>query len=102
MEERVRGNVFVFLTVHNVFLTRFPIAPQFLVPYYLAKAEIPCTYIWCERRRGGRNKRHTDLGLYVGECPMFQKILVMVQSNGSFWKKKNHGCASLFNRSMNK
>jgi hypothetical protein len=27
-----------------------------LVPYYLAKAEIPCTYIWCERRRGGRNK----------------------------------------------
>jgi hypothetical protein len=37
----------------------------------------------------GGIRRHTVLGLYIWECPMFQKILVMVQSNGSFWKKKN-------------
>jgi hypothetical protein len=88
VEERVRGDFLFFLTVHNVFLTTFPIPPQFLLPYCLAKAEIPCTYIWCERGRGGRNKEAYRFRLTCRGVPHVPKILVMVQSNGSFWEKK--------------
>jgi hypothetical protein len=81
-----------------VFLRTFPIAPQFLVPYCLAKAEMPCSYILCERGRGGRSKEAYMLGSApcsknTGDGPIKWFFLK---------KKKKHGCASLFNRSMNK
>jgi hypothetical protein len=52
--------------------------------------------------------REACLSFYVGECPVFQKKLVMGQSNGSFWKKEKHkrkttvgANHSLINRSIN-
>jgi hypothetical protein len=48
--------------------------------------------------------REAYLGFYVGECPHVPKILVMGQSNGSFWKKEKELWVhpSLINKSMNK
>jgi hypothetical protein len=34
--------------------------------------------------------REACLSFYVGECLMFQKKVVMGQSNSSFWKKGKH------------
>jgi hypothetical protein len=41
----------------------------------------------CIRRAKGK---HENACFYVGECLVFQKKLVMGQSNGSFWKKEKH------------
>jgi hypothetical protein len=48
--------------------------------------------------------REVYLGFYVRERLHVPKILVMVQSNGSFWGKKKLPWVhpSLFNRNMNK
>jgi hypothetical protein len=68
----------------------------------LAKAEIPCTYILCERGEVGDIRRHTDLGLYEGSAPISKNTGVGPIKWLFLKKKKNHRCASLFNRTMNK
>ncbi len=75
--------------VLNVFPKMFPIAPRFLIPYCSAMVPLPFIQVVMGGQRVASTLvREAYLGLYVEECPHVSKILVMGQSNGSFWKKE--------------
>jgi len=97
------GNFFVFFPAPNVFLSMFTSSSQDvlqvpnvfpIIPHFKWHIVLP----WLNMNincKGGAKGKHDKACVYLGEGSIFNwgvpdvpKIMVMCQSNGSFWKKR--------------